>query len=274
MEWFHAKPTMQQTRLSTAWRPWHSPCGMTMPEIYVDPGSPRIAITNELKEKGIVFDDLSRRCQMIKSNLSLMYGEMVRRSKKATSFHGWEVGLASCFGRPSGHPLTKTWGISILPGETRCSTLITPMLIECGTLPGKKRRDFSDRDWFDSSYLFYDEKKTLVRAKVWQFLDTQTLGYGYQNVDIPWLRSRPTPRRRRRAKVAEIVDTRNAFPLVLDKLVRIKVPRPKRSMTKVGEEVLVIENIQGEENIEVSLVPKEEKCLVSIGNIKTDYIRD
>ncbi|KAK8525086.1 hypothetical protein V6N13_016072 [Hibiscus sabdariffa] len=157
----------------------------------------------------------------------------------------------------------------------------------------------------------------------------------------------PTPRRLRwgsssSTKVAETIYTRNDFPLVLDKLVRIKVPRPNRSMTKVeeeDEEVLVIENIQvdrndsakfdvsindeddetparledsefagsftnvphgidhpdsklntsltlpisdlledldikGEENIEVSLVPKEWKGLVSIGNVKIDYIRE
>ncbi|KAG8490239.1 hypothetical protein CXB51_015887 [Gossypium anomalum] len=89
------------------------------------------------------------------------------------------------------------------------------------------------------------------------------LGYDYQSVDIPWLGSKATPRRRgwasrppppplsgRAPGQAMAVELHNtiAFPIVLDKIVRFKVPRPKKSRTKIGkkdeEKVFVIENIQ------------------------------
>ncbi|XVE87997.1 hypothetical protein DITRI_Ditri19aG0033200 [Diplodiscus trichospermus] len=59
------------------------------------------------------------------------------------------------------------------------------------SLPGKKRNDFTDLDWLDASFVFYDENANLVRAKVRDCLDTKTLGYDYQRVDIPWLSVTP-----------------------------------------------------------------------------------
>ncbi|KAK6264761.1 hypothetical protein SCA6_020195 [Theobroma cacao] len=135
---------------------------------------------------------------------------------------------------------------------------------------------------------------------------------------------------------------RSVFPIVLDKIVTVEIPRPKKSRTKLEkdeeEEVLVLESIQlrtdtpvkfdvyindeddeapsgpedsefagsftniphnhkhakkletsyslaisdlledldveGDDNIVVTLVPREGKGLVSVGNIKIDYIRE
>ncbi|PPD69237.1 hypothetical protein GOBAR_DD33887 [Gossypium barbadense] len=124
------------------------------------------------------------------------------------------------------------------------------------TLPGKKRHDFNENVWLNSSFLFYDENTNMVRVKVRDCLDSKTLGYDYQSVDIPWLRSKPTPRRscsgvgrgqdvaaRRKSK------NRRGFPIVLDKVaVRIEIPRPKKSKKKDDEEVLVLQNIQLDRN--------------------------
>ncbi|GMJ14355.1 hypothetical protein HRI_005104700 [Hibiscus trionum] len=376
---------------------WDSPCGMTMPGIYLDPASPLYDPNRNVEHQHVLVDlsdgkksktkstergttyELSRTGQ-IKNNLNVMYNEMVSGSKKATWFYGqkYRAGCNSkddgqCKPEPGGGlvengshiaihkfvgakkpPYNEDMGNFYSAGRDPLFYAhhgnVDRMWSIRKALPGW-RQEFHyrvDRDWYNSEFYFYDEKRNLVRAKVWQFLDTERLGYAYQNVDIPWLRSRPTPRRLRggqgKAKVAETIDIRNAFPLVLDNLVRIKVPRPKRSMTKPvegykdedeDEEVLVIQNIQVDRNasvkfdvnindlddetparpedsefagsfstiphgidhpdskintsltlpisellkdlgiededyIEVSLVPKEGKGLVSIGNIKID----
>ncbi|KAA3478361.1 polyphenol oxidase, chloroplastic-like [Gossypium australe] len=216
------------------------------------------------------------------------------------------------------------------------------------TLPGKKRRDIDDSDWLDSAFLLYDKNKDLVRVKVRDCLDSRALGRGRAPRPPP-----PSGRAPGQAMAVEINNT-IAFLIVLDKIVRFEVPRPKKSRTKIGkkdddddeeeeeEEVLVIENIQldkdapvkfdvcinddddendgkpvgpedsefigsftnlphghgqpgakhtttltfsisglleelgieGEDNIVVTLVPQEGEGLVSIGNVKIDYIRD
>ncbi|OMO76490.1 Tyrosinase [Corchorus capsularis] len=147
--------------------------------------------------------------------------------------------------------------------------------------PGPKRCDFTDPDWLNASFLFYDENKNLVRCKVSDCLDSKALGYDYQIADTPWLHTRPTPHGAKgpggppgrgppgrrpgppgrgpggRARAAEIQSQvlRNAFPLVLDEnvakttgVVRIEVARPKLSRSKYEkeqeEEVLRIEDIE------------------------------
>ena len=130
---------------------------------------------------------------------------------------------------------------------------------------GGKRKDFTDPDWLESGFLFYDENKNLVRVKVKDCLDLRKLGYGYQDVDIPWLNAKPTPRKSRAQKVAQhfgigaaqaVETSRNVkFPLVLDSVVSTVVKRPKKSRSRKEkeeeEEVLVIEGIEFERNIPV-----------------------
>lgn len=54
----------------------------------------------------------------------------------------------------------------------------------------------------ESGFVFHDENKNLVRVKVKDCLDERKLGYVYQDVDIPWSNSRPTPLGSRVRKVA------------------------------------------------------------------------
>ncbi|KAK8514024.1 hypothetical protein V6N13_062929 [Hibiscus sabdariffa] len=359
---------------------WDAPRGMPIPEIYVDPNSPLYDEKRNVDHQPpkladldySVEEDLSKRDQ-IKSNLSVMYRQMVT-NKTATLFLGkpYRAGEKSSPGagsiEQSPHTDIHKWvgdqretykedmgnfysaGRDPLFYAHHCN--VDRMWNIWKSLPGKKRRDFTDTDWLDSSFLFYDENANLVRAKVRDALDTKTLGYDYQKVNIPWLKNKPTPRRpgkasaKGQAKAAETNNTtviRNVFPIVLDKLVRVEVPRPKKSRTKLEkedeEEVLVLQNIQldrdvgvkfnvyindeddetptgpedsefagsfsniphnqnkagvkldtsltlpisdlledldveGDDNILVTLVPKEGKGLVSIGNIKIEYIRE
>ncbi|TKY59310.1 Polyphenol oxidase A1 [Spatholobus suberectus] len=134
------------------------------------------------------------------------------------------------------------------------------------TIPGGKRRDFTDPDWLESGFLFYDENKSLVRVKVKDSLDTRKLGYVYQDVDIPWLKNKPKPRRSKVKKVAlaqhfggvgaaqaaETTLRSVAFPLTLDSKVSTLVKRPKLLRSKKEkeeeEEVLVIDGIEFDRN--------------------------
>ncbi|KAJ6979782.1 polyphenol oxidase [Populus alba x Populus x berolinensis] len=97
------------------------------------------------------------------------------------------------------------------------------------TIPGGLRRDISDPDWLNSEFLFYNENAELVRCKVRDCLDNRRLRYTYQNVEIPWLKSKPIPRR-------------------LDKTIVTVVSRPKKSRSRKEkeeeDEVLVIEGIE------------------------------
>ncbi|KAK7401434.1 hypothetical protein VNO78_12917 [Psophocarpus tetragonolobus] len=135
---------------------------------------------------------------------------------------------------------------------------------------GGKRKDLTDPDWLDSGFLFYDENKNLVRVKTKDCLDSRKLGYVYQDVDIPWLESKPTSLRSRAQRVAlaphfgvvgaahaaETSRNNNAkFPLVLDSVVSTIVKRPNKSRSKrekeEKEEVLVVEGIEFEANVPV-----------------------
>ncbi|MFQ6658019.1 hypothetical protein Gotur_027465 [Gossypium turneri] len=273
---------------------WDSPSGMSMPEIYVGCNSPLYDSKRDLSHlppslvnlKDGKYNDFSRERQ-IKCNLNLMYREMVR-TKTPSLFFGksYRAGCPPSPG-PGSVELGSHIAVHIWVGDKK-----EPYHEDMGnfysagrdpifyahhanvdrlwniwkTLPGKKRRDIDDRDWLDSAFLFYDENKNLVRVKVRDCLDSRALGYDYQSVDIPWLGSKATPRRRGRAprrrppsgrapgRAMAAENNTIAFPIVLDKIVRFEVPRPKKSRTKIGkkddeeeeeeEEVLVIENIQ------------------------------
>ncbi|TVU43152.1 hypothetical protein EJB05_09595, partial [Eragrostis curvula] len=98
-------------------------------------------------------------------------------------------------------------------------------------------RNFSDPEWLDTSFAFYDEKKQLVRLRVRDVLDTTNLGYTYADDDEPllWLDSKPTVRRGAGAGAAarsgRVAPTTPVFPLTLteDKVVVVPgVARPRK----------------------------------------------
>ncbi|CAI9087521.1 OLC1v1021602C1 [Oldenlandia corymbosa var. corymbosa] len=119
---------------------------------------------------------------------------------------------------------------------------------------GGRRQDITDPDWLNASFLFYDENAQMVRVRVRDCLDTAKLGYQYQDVAIPWLNSRPSPRvstatrMLRRLTNANAADNDVIFPVKLDKPVKVMVKRPskkKRSKKEKDEkdEILVIQKI-------------------------------
>ena len=120
----------------------------------------------------------------------------------------------------------------------------------------RRRADFADPDWLDSSFLLYDEDARLVRITVRDVLDIDKLRYAYAGVGLPWLNARPpaTPGvNPRGAPLASV-----SFPVSLDAAVTAEVRRPPPSARRLRrslrekqaqeeeEEVLVVEGIEAD----------------------------
>ncbi|CAM6097967.1 unnamed protein product [Calypogeia fissa] len=59
---------------------------------------------------------------------------------------------------------------------------------DIGPILGQKREDYSDPDFLNAEFLFYDENKDLRRVKIADALDTTKLGYVYQAAnDAAWI---------------------------------------------------------------------------------------
>ena len=273
---------------------WDAPDGMQLPSIYADPKSPLYDTLRNANHQPPTLVDLDFNLEdpisngKISNNLTIMYRQVVSNGKTPTLFLGNpyragdepDPGFGSVENVPHG-PVHLWTGDINQPNIENMGTFysaardpifyshhsnIDRMWSIWKTLGGK-RRDFTDSDWLESAFLFYDENKNLVRVKVKDSLDTRKLGYVYQDVDIPWLNSKPTPRRSRVQKVALAQNfgvgaahaaetSRNVkFPLVLDSVVSTMVKRPNKSRSKKEkeeeEEVLVIEGIEFERNTPV-----------------------
>uniref|UniRef100_A0A6N2NJ47 Tyrosinase copper-binding domain-containing protein n=1 Tax=Salix viminalis TaxID=40686 RepID=A0A6N2NJ47_SALVM len=114
-------------------------------------------------------------------------------------------------------------------------------------LPGGKRKNFTDPDWLDTAFLFYDENANLVRVKIRDCLDTTKLRYEFQDVASPWINARPKPKPNKQKPKVAVATADPTKPIgLLNKTVSVVVQRPnKRRSTKAKEvEVLVIERIE------------------------------
>jgi len=222
--------------------------------------------------------------QQISTNLTTMYRQLVSSSKTPTLFFGSayrggedsDPGGGTVENIPHG-PVHVWIGDNTQPNLEDMGSLysaardpifyshhanVDRMWTIWKTLGGK-RSDITDPDWLESGFLFYDEKKNLIRVKVKDCLDTTKLGYVYQDVDVPWLEAKPTPRLRRTvamnfgggAALAAETSKTTKFPVVLDSSVSTIVKRPKKSRNErekeEEEEVLVIEGIEFERELGV-----------------------
>ncbi|KAI7999995.1 hypothetical protein LOK49_LG09G00649 [Camellia lanceoleosa] len=294
---------------------WDSPNGMQMPAMYADPNSPLYNVLRDAKHQPPTLVDLDYNgsdptttdAQQKSSNLNVMYRQMVSSSKSARLFLGSpyragdepDPGAGSLENIPHG------------PVHIWCGDRTQPNLEDMGNFYsagrdpifyghhanvdrmwsiwktlGGKRQDFTDPDWLNAGFVFYDENAQLVRVKVKDCLDTRKLGYVYQDVDIPWLNTRPTPRvsklsrKINKAGVAMAADTPSTatevFPKKLDKAVRVMVPRPKKSRSKKEkddeEEILVIEGIEVDRDVFVKFdVFINDEHEVVIGPSNTEF---
>ncbi|GFY91847.1 hypothetical protein Acr_08g0002430 [Actinidia rufa] len=230
---------------------WDTPKGMTMPARYANTNSPLYSDIRDAKHQPPVLIDLDYNLtdetvtekEQISSNLAIMYRQVVSSGKTPKLFMGTpyragdepDPGAGSLENTPHG-PVHIWVGDRTLPNA------------------GGKRKDFTDSDWLNTEFLFYDEEaRLLVKVKVKDSLDEKKFGYEYQKIDVPWLKSRATPRlskvarKAKKAGVAMAADI-SEFPITLDKIVRVLVSRPKKSRSQSQkdeeEEILVIDGIE------------------------------
>ncbi|CAI0468557.1 unnamed protein product [Linum tenue] len=264
---------------------WDSPPGMNMPAIFTDPNSPLYdPIRNPThSDPSFMLDlDWSREDivvspeEQIKSNLNLMNTQMVSGAKKRTLFFGTPLKAGDAAANTGQGSIERSphMNIHIWTGDPKqahtedmgnfysagrdpifyCHHANVDRMWDLWKTLGPRRTDFTDPDWLEAAFVFYDEDKNLVRCKVKDCLDSRKLNYDYQKVPLPWLDTKRTPKAKKKTlanafatKKRELTPL-SAFPLVLNKAISVVVPRGKRSRTVVEkeeeEEILVVEGIE------------------------------
>ncbi|KAK9931666.1 hypothetical protein M0R45_018936 [Rubus argutus] len=104
-------------------------------------------------------------------------------------------------------------------------------------------------------------------------------GYKYQDVEIPWLTSKPTARKSKNKRKAAVssADLTSKFPATLKDTISVEVPRPsaaKRTAAEKAteEEVLVISGIEfaGSETLKFDVYLNDDADTVS-GKDKAEF---
>ncbi|XP_074274122.1 polyphenol oxidase, chloroplastic-like [Silene latifolia] len=254
---------------------WDTPAGMQMPAMYTDTGSPlydrlrngdhqppRVVDLNyDGRDDSDETDD-----DIIAGNLSVMYRQMVSNSRTNRLFmgqpfragddpnpgsgslenvpHGPVHVWAGDPNQPNGEDMGTFYAAARDPIFYAHHCNIDRMWFLWKTLGGN-RKDFTDPDWLNASFIFYDENAQAVRVRVKDCLDPKKLGYTYQNVDLPWVNARPTPRPSKLKTLFSTPKPANAmnsnstkvkFPRPLNTVLRTDVQRPKKSRSKKEKE--------------------------------------
>ncbi|KAJ0978899.1 hypothetical protein J5N97_014373 [Dioscorea zingiberensis] len=112
------------------------------------------------------------------------------------------------------------------------------------------RVEFNDRDWLDSTFVFYDEDRQVVRVRVEDCLNLSKLCTTYEVSPSPWLGAVPKKKTTvRKVKSGSLVQVKEfgSAPKELDDTLRVLVSRPKTSRSKTDKEekseVLIINDI-------------------------------
>ncbi|KAF1882056.1 hypothetical protein Lal_00038699 [Lupinus albus] len=245
---------------------YDAPRGMQLPSIYADPKSPLYDILRNPNHQPPKLIDLDYNLMedpnaSVSANLAIMYRQVVSNGKTPTLFFGSayragdkpDPGAGSVENVP--HGAVHIWTCDINQPNIEdmgnfYSAARDPIFFahhsnidriwSIWKTLGGKRRDITDSDWLESGL-----SSTMRIRTLFDSLDTRRLGYVYQDVDIPWLHSKPTPGK---AKIQNKRSSTVEFPLVLDSVVSTVVTRPRKGRSKKEkeeeEEVLVIEGIE------------------------------
>ncbi|XP_020591295.1 polyphenol oxidase, chloroplastic-like [Phalaenopsis equestris] len=259
---------------------WDSPHGMVLPAFYTKPSSSLYNKNRNPNHQPPVTIDLNgntnqnfTNAELIEDNLKIIHRQMISNGKTAQLFLGAPYRAGDEPNPGSGSiELTPHGPVHIWTGNPAnpnnedmgnfYSAARDPIfyahhgnidrLWSVWKTLGGNRKDFKDPDWLDASFLFYDENAQLVKVKVRDCLDTENLGYKYQEVESLWLNKRPTPKAGTSTKgllkkKAPAVSGEPAFPVTLNKPVSATVKRPKKGRSQKEkeneEEVLLVEGI-------------------------------
>ncbi|KAL3508846.1 hypothetical protein ACH5RR_028247 [Cinchona calisaya] len=260
---------------------WDNLGGMTIPNMFVNSSSslydenrnqshlPPTVVDLGYNGKDVEATDIER----LKNNLAIMYRQMVTNATTATDFfgkayragdkpspgagsiesiphipiHRWVGDPRQKNGEDMGNFYSAGRDIIFYSHHTNVDRMWT-----LWQRLGGKRKEFTEPDWLNASFIFYDENAQPVRVKVGDCLSNEKMGFIYQKVDIPWLQNKPVPRFTK-SKVAVTSGAPSAdqvFPAKLDKILKVLVKRPKISRNKKQkeeeEERLVVSGIEFE----------------------------
>ncbi|KAI3911391.1 hypothetical protein MKW98_010278 [Papaver atlanticum] len=258
---------------------WDSPAGMKMPSFYTNP---RSALYDPLRDprhqppalldlnyNGVDNDDTNLPPeQLIYNNLTTMYRQVVSGGKTPTLFLGSPYragdppapGAGTIDNVPHG-PVHRWTGDPRQPNREDMGNFYSAArdpiffahhsnvdrLWTIWKSLGGRRRDFTDPDFLNASFIFFDEKKQAVRVTVRDSLEQENLRYKYQDVKIPWLQTKPKAPTTKKVDKSSVGTT--AFPVTVDKTVQVLVKRPiskKRSKKEKEEkeEMLVLNGVE------------------------------
>ncbi|KAF7056216.1 hypothetical protein CFC21_063643 [Triticum aestivum] len=111
---------------------------------------------------------------------------------------------------------------------------------DIGTARGYRGHvDFTDPDWLDSSFLFYDEEFHRVRITVQDVLDTKKLRYRFDGVGMPWADARPPTTPNVNGNTSSVKSVR--FPVSVDDAAVSAEVRRSGVLRSSRELVLVLE---------------------------------
>ncbi|AQL04970.1 Polyphenol oxidase, chloroplastic precursor [Zea mays] len=255
---------------------WDVPEGMRVPPEFADAASPLYdPIRNPEHAPPRVVDlDFSKVDknytdeQQIQLNLRTMYKQMVTNAPLPSLFYGqpYRAGDREMPGAGtvelSPHNTIHVWaGDLSQPNHENMGTYYSaardPIFFPHHTNSDRlwevwrggpaRHADFTDPDWLDSSFLFYDEDARLVRVTVRDMLDIGRLRYAYAEVGLPWLSARPpiNPGDVNRGRDPPHLESVR-FPVSLDAPVTAEVSRRPGKPRSHWEEVLVVEGIKAD----------------------------
>ncbi|PKA53517.1 Polyphenol oxidase, chloroplastic [Apostasia shenzhenica] len=251
---------------------WDSPAGMQIPSFYTDTSSSLYDPRRDPSHQPPVIVDLDFSLNtstdtgqaLIDDNLKLMYRQMITNGSTTELFMGAKYsagdqpdpGAGSVENVP--HGTVHIWtgdprqpnreDMGILYSSSRDPIFFAhhsniDRLWDVWKTLGGNRKNYTDSDWLNASFYFYDENAKLVKVKVSDTLDARKLRYTYENVDNPWINAKPTRGGTGKAAELKIVST---FPVTLSKSNAVaSVKRPARSGRSGNEEeVLLVQGIE------------------------------
>nr|AAW57419.1 aureusidin synthase-like protein [Oncidium hybrid cultivar] len=258
---------------------WDEPAGMQMPSAFVNNNSSSLYHpTRNPSHLPPVLVDLNfhefwlrnqsdENAHSVDDNLRIMYRQMIQNGATSELFMGSAI-------RAGDHPEPGGGSVEFVPHDTVHTWTGDPRnhndedmgafysaardplfyphhanidrLWSVWKTLGPKHKDFSDSDWLDSTFHFYDEEARLVRVKIRDCIDMDRLRYRYQEVDNQWINMIHRTKKKKKKRNIGIINMREKvkFPVsVGNEAVVVSVKRPKRG-GKEEVEVLVIEGIE------------------------------